>query len=37
MAKKAHEQSRAFIEQDAVEVAEEVMDFTAPPENPFEE
>ena len=37
VAKKAHEQSRAFIEQDAVEVAEEVMDFTAPPENPFEE
>ena len=35
--KKAHEQSRAFVEQEVMETAEEVMDFTAPPENPFED
>ena len=37
VAKKAHEQSRAFVEQEVMETAEEVMDFTAPPENPFED
>ena len=34
-AKKAHESSRAYVEQQVMESPEEVMDFTAPPENPF--